>query len=364
MAHATAQTDWTPQDMYRAVRLRDTSAAGLFFVGVKTTGIFCRPGCAAKTPKEENCEFFKTAASAMQAGYRACKRCRPLIALAGVPEWASGLVRLLEEDPPRRITAADVRGLGVHPATASRYFRKNMGSTIQALSRARRVGAALAWVRTGSRVTSAAMKAGFESESGFRKAAAEIFGSAGRHDPGVPLVARWLSTPLGPMVAVASEVGLCLLEFLDRRMLETNFRSLRHRTGRPIVPGCSPFLDQIESELTEYFGGKRKRFGVSLHVAGTAFQEQVWNGLLKVPFGETCSYQELAVAIGRPSAVRAVAKANGDNRLGIVIPCHRVIGSDGSLTGYGGGVDRKARLLEIEGAWPKESGLFSGRTQA
>lgn len=347
--------------MYELVQARDTSAIGLFYLGVKTTGVFCRPGCPARTPNFENCEFFKTPAGAMQAGYRSCLRCKPLIGV-GVPEWAEKLAEILERDPPRLVTAAEIRALGVHPATASRFFKKHMGATIQALSRARRVGAALAWVRAGARTPSAAMRAGFESESGFRKAAAELFGDA-TSDGVEPLAARWLTTPLGPMVAVASDNGLGLLEFLDRRMLETNFRVLRERVGRPIAPASHPFLDQIERELAEYFEGRRRTFEVPLHRAGTPFQMKVWEGLSAIPYGVTCSYQELAKVIGQPTAVRAVAKANGDNRLAIVIPCHRVIGADGSLTGYGGGVDRKERLLAIESPSRWGGGLFQGTSR-
>ncbi len=348
--------------MYEAVRRRDASAAGLFYVAVKTTGIFCKPGCPARTPKPEHCEFFRSPGAAMQSGYRPCMRCKPLVGVGSVPAWASGLAAMLEEDPPRMITASDARKLGVHPATAARYFRKHMGATFQALSRARRVGSALAWVRRGGAVPSAAMRAGFESESGFRKAAAELFGGAGDLKDAAgsaeAMRARWLATPLGPMVAVASERGLALLEFLDRRMLETNLRSLRRRTGLPIVPGTNEHLTQIEAELAEYFAGARSTFGVRLHVAGSEFQEMVWRELCRIPYGQTRSYQQVAKAVGKASAVRAVARANGDNRLAIVIPCHRVIGADGSLTGYGGGVDRKQRLLEIEGAIPSGDGLF------
>jgi AraC family transcriptional regulator of adaptative response/methylated-DNA-[protein]-cysteine methyltransferase len=356
-----APSQMSEREMYDLVEKRDASAIGLFFLGVKTTGIFCRPGCPARTPNFENCEFFKTPAGAMQAGYRSCMRCKPLVGV-GVPDWAEKLAEILELDPPKLVTAAQIRALGVHPATASRFFKKHMGSTIQALSRARRVGAALAWVREGARVPSAAMRAGFESESGFRKAATELFGDSANGDV-EPLAARWLTTPMGPMVAVASDRGLCLLEFLDRRMLETNFRALRTRVGKPIAPGQNAFLDQIERELAEYFAGKRRDFDVPLHTAGTEFQSMVWQQLQKIPYGETCSYQQLARAIGKPSAVRAVARANGDNRLAIVIPCHRVIGADGSLTGYGGGVDRKERLLAIENPEAWGGGLFGSGSE-
>lgn len=341
--------------MYEAVRQRDASAAGLFFLAVTTTGIFCRPGCPAKTPHRENCEFFPTAAAAMQAGYRACMRCRPLLGIGQVPTWASQLAQRLESQPTTQLTAADARAAGIHPATAARYFKKHMGATFQALSRAGRIGVALATVRNGAGMQSAASRAGFESESGFRKAVGELFGST----PALaasqniqPLAARWLPTPLGPMLAVASDDGICLLEFIDRRMLATNINTLRTRLKRPIATAPSNHLDTLDRQLTEYFTGKRSQFNLPLHIAGTPFQESVWAQLLKIPAGQVRSYAQIAKAIGRPTAVRAVARANGDNRLAILIPCHRVIGSDGTLTGYGGGLDRKQRLLDIEGYQP------------
>ncbi len=340
--------------MYAAIRQRDGSVAGLFFVAVTTTGIFCRPGCPARTPNREHCEFFASAASAMQAGYRACKRCRPLLSTQTVPAWASELARMLEADPARELSADDARRAGAHPATAARYFKKHMGSTFQALSRASRIGMALVWLREGKSTASAAARAGFESESGFRKAVADLFGAtpqAAAEGNLRPLVARWINTPLGPMIAAASDSGICLLEFLDRRMLATNLRMLRRRTGRPIAPGPSPLLDTLEQQLAEFFQARRDRFEVPLHVAGTPFQELVWNELCRIPAGQTRSYAQLAAGIGRPTAVRAVARANGDNRIAILIPCHRVIGSDGTLVGYGGGLDRKRRLLEIESRW-------------
>jgi AraC family transcriptional regulator of adaptative response/methylated-DNA-[protein]-cysteine methyltransferase len=161
-----------------------------------------------------------------------------------------------------------------------------------------------------------------------------------------------METPLGPMIAVANSEAICLLEFADRRMLETQFETLKRRLGAAIVPGRNAVLQQLESELQEYMEGRRQGFDVPVRLAGTPFQETVWRALIAVPFGATTSYGALAKSIGQPTAVRAVANANGDNRLAILIPCHRVIGSDGSLTGYGGGLWRKRRLLD------HETGLF------
>jgi AraC family transcriptional regulator of adaptative response/methylated-DNA-[protein]-cysteine methyltransferase len=150
------------------------------------------------------------------------------------------------------------------------------------------------------------------------------------------------------MFACASKKGICLLEFTDRRMLETEFKDLRKRLNAVILPGENPHLDHVQSEMKEYFAGKRKTFTVPLDTPGTEFRQLVWRGLQDIPYGETRSYKQQAVALGNPKAVRAVASANGHNRITVIIPCHRVIGSDGSLTGYGGGLHRKKWLLDLE----------------
>ncbi len=150
------------------------------------------------------------------------------------------------------------------------------------------------------------------------------------------------------MFACASSQGLCLLEFTDRRMLETEFKDLRKRLNAVILPGENPHLKETETQIKEYFQGKRKSFSVALHTPGTDFQQSVWKVLQNIPYGETRSYLEQATALGNPKAVRAVASANGHNRIAIIIPCHRVIGSDGKLVGYGGGLHRKKWLLDLE----------------
>jgi len=191
--------------------------------------------------------------------------------------------------------------------------------------------------------------AGYESFSGFGAAFAGIFGkppsSAGAVEH---LVADWMETPLGPMVAVASDEGLCLLEFCDRRALEREVEWVRSHWKAVIVPGSNAPIKRIRAELAEYFEGARSRFQTPVVLRGSEFQVAVWRALLAIPPGETRSYAQIAKAVGRPGAVRAVGRANGDNRLAIIVPCHRVIRSDGTMCGYGGGIWRKKHLLEHE----------------
>lgn len=384
--------------MYDALVKRDASFDGLFFVGVKTTGIFCRPSCPAKKPHEKNVEFFPTVRDAMYAGYRACKRCRPLDIAGASPDWATRLMERVEAKPDGRMADSDLRDMDIDPATARRFFQSQFGMTFQGFQRARRLGRALAMIRAGESTTAAAIDNGFESSSGFRDAFARLFGCPPSQADDVNcLTARWIDTPIGAMLAIADDAQLVLLEFVDRRALETEINWLRRRFRATIVPGANAVLEQIEHELKAYFGlqahesevdqnrtapvrkrhddretsqenGTRRKtegleerrdsangvltaapaFEVPFPLVGTDFQTSVWRELLEIPLGETRSYSDIARAVGKPNAVRAVGTANGANRLAIVIPCHRVVRSDGSLCGYGGGRWRKEWLLDHE----------------
>ncbi len=157
-----------------------------------------------------------------------------------------------------------------------------------------------------------------------------------------------LDTPLGPMLSGATEKGLCILEFIDRRAFVTELKDLKRHLRATIEPGTNMVLKQVEKELNEYFEKKRKKFDVPLETPGTDFQNKVWEKLLDIPYGETRSYKQQSIAIGNLGAIRAVGTANGANRISIIVPCHRVIGEDGNLTGYGGGLKRKRWLLDFE----------------
>jgi AraC family transcriptional regulator, regulatory protein of adaptative response / methylated-DNA-[protein]-cysteine methyltransferase len=344
-------------DMDAAFRGRDASFDGLFFAAVTTTGIFCRPSCPARKPLPGNVRFYSTAAEALFAGYRPCERCRPLDSDAD-PEWLARLVARVEAEPGRRVRDGDLRAEGLEPATVRRRFQARFGMTFQAYQRARRLAAAFESIKSGGRIDDAVFDHGYESHSGFRDAFARLFGdppgrAAKGERPGGGgdfIRLAWIESPLGPLVAGAVDGGVCLLEFTDRRMLEAQADALRSRFGLPAAPAPHPLLDRLEEELGQYFAGRRKDFSLPVREPGTPFQERVWAVLREIPCGETRSYGQLAEAIGEPSAVRAVAQANGRNRIAILVPCHRVIGADGGLGGYGGGLWRKKRLLEIEGA--------------
>jgi AraC family transcriptional regulator of adaptative response/methylated-DNA-[protein]-cysteine methyltransferase len=337
------------QEMRRAFLGGDASYDGVFYTGVRTTGIFCRPSCRARKPRPENVEFFSTPREASFSGYRPCKRCRPLDADGRPPDWVGRLLERVDADPAFRIRAADLRAAGIDPARARRYFLKHYGMTFQAYCRARRLANAFHLIREGATVSEAASDAGFESESGFRSAFAQAFGTspgeAGKHDA---VALDWIASPVGPLIAGATAEGVCLLEFTDRRMLETQLATLRRRLGVPLIPGRNRWLDVLRKQLGEYFGGTRVAFDIPLVIRGTDFQESVWRALLTIPYGESWSYRDLARRIGNPTAVRAVGTANGMNRIAIVIPCHRVVNVDGRLGGYGGGVWRKQFLLDLE----------------
>jgi len=338
-------------EMVRAMLERDTAYEGVFFTAVKTTGIFCRPSCTARKPKPENVEFFAHADEAMSAGYRACLRCKPLDAAAIAPDWIQALLKAVDAEPDLRWTDALLLEQGIEPLKLRRWFKQHFGMTFHAYLRTRRLGIALGGIKDGSSIDNAAFDSGYESLSGFRDAFVKSFHiTPGRAALSEPLLFTRLTTPLGPMLAMAERRGLVLLEFLDRPALTKELEELQQRYGYTVAPGHNAHLQQIETELADYFAGKLTAFNVPLHMPGSAFAVRVWAELQKIPYGETRSYGGIATALGSPGASRAVGLANGQNRLAIVIPCHRVIGADGSLTGYGGGQPRKAFLLRLEKA--------------
>jgi AraC family transcriptional regulator of adaptative response/methylated-DNA-[protein]-cysteine methyltransferase len=221
--------------------------------------------------------------------------------------------------------------------------------TFQAYCRGRRLGKAFEQIRLGVDLDDVALGYGYDSHSGFRDAFARTFGKPpGRSRISDCIVTAWIESPLGPLLAGATSAGICLLEFTDRRMLDAQFATLRKRFVCAIIPGENEHIKQLKKELAQYFDGSRNAFTVSLDYPGTDFQQKVWNQLLRIPFGKIVSYEDIARRIGSPKAHRAVGHANGLNRIAIVIPCHRVVNKNGELGGYGGGLWRKRKLLDLE----------------
>jgi AraC family transcriptional regulator, regulatory protein of adaptative response / methylated-DNA-[protein]-cysteine methyltransferase len=340
---------FTDEVMYNAVVDSDSSFDGLFFLAVITTGIFCRPSCRARNPKKKNVEFFRSAKEALANGYRPCKICNPLEYPDQTPAEIRKLIDEVTADPSLNLKEQDLRDRGVEPDRVRRWFQKHHGLTFHTYQRMLRLNTAFKKIQNGETVTKAAFETGYDSLSGFQDSFKSVFGispSESRNNRIID-VSR-IETPLGPMIAGAIDEQLCLLEFTSRRMLESEFRDLSERLDAIPVQGKSRIFTELANQLDCYFDGTLKNFQIPLKTPGTEFQEKVWNQLQKIPYGETCSYLDQAKAIGKPKAVRAVANANGMNRIAIIIPCHRVIGTDGKLTGYGGGLWRKKYLLDLE----------------
>lgn len=337
-------------EFYQALIDNNSEYEGIFYVGVKTTGVFCRPTCPARKPKFENCEFFMTAKEALLASYRPCMRCRPLSHPNQVSDLISHFVEAVEAYPEKRWKAEDFKELYVDEATVRRQFKKRFGMTFVEYARSRRMGLAMQQIREGVAVIDAQLDSGYESSSGFRDAFSKIMGGSPKdfnkhHNI---LKATWLDTPLGPMLAVADDKSLFLLEFVDRRGLEREIERLRTKTKSAIIPGITDPISMVEQELKSYFDGSLKIFRTPVTPIGSPFQKLAWQHLCAIPYGETRSYLEQARAIEKHTAYRAVANANGANQFAIIIPCHRIINSNGELGGYGGGLARKRWLIDHE----------------
>ena len=340
-----------PETCYSAFFAQSPQTRGRLWVGVTSTGIFCRPGCPARQPKPENCRWFASVHDCIEQGFRACKRCRPL-----EPEGADPLVtrltRLLEEDPTRRWTEARIVALGIDPSTARRAFRRALGMTFLDLARLRRMQAGMGQLAQGRRVIDAQLEAGFDSGSGFRAAMSRLLGQPpevlAMAGPTALVQIDWINTELGPMIAVADNHRLHLLEFADRPALPRELNKLRQGVKGRIGLGRPAPIDQAADEITRYLSGEPMVFQTPLALHGPPFTRQVGGGVRQVPPGGALRCSELARRIERAQATRAVARANGANQIAIMIPCHRVIGADGSLTGYGGGLWRKERLIALE----------------
>ncbi|GLQ16562.1 bifunctional transcriptional activator/DNA repair enzyme AdaA [Maritalea porphyrae] len=335
--------------LYNALLNRDPSYDGRVYVGVSSTGIFCRLTCPARKPKRENCTFYDEIGTAIEAGYRPCKRCKPLAPEANGDPAIQTLTKALEADPSRRWSEADIVKFGLDPSTVRRAFKRQFGITFLEMARLSRMRDGFTTLADGGKVIEAQLDAGYASPGAFRTRFAKLLGiSPGKLKSDAILKADWIDTPLGAMIAVSDDNALHLLEFADRKALPNELKRLMKTVKGNIGVGQNTPTKQVKNELSDFFNGKSDQFNTPLVLHGSDFTKNVWNALQTIRAGHTKSYSQLAAQIGQPTATRAVARANGANQIAILIPCHRVIGADGSLTGYGGGLWRKQKLIELE----------------
>ncbi|WP_294006227.1 bifunctional transcriptional activator/DNA repair enzyme AdaA [Sphingomonas sp.] len=330
---------------WTAFELRDRSWDDRVIGAVTTTGIYCKPSCPARRPKREHVEFFLDGEAARGAGYRACLRCRP-DEVGRDREAVAKAAQLIEqaEEPPRLAELA--AAVGYAPHHFQRLFTRDMGVSPAAYARALRARRAEEHLQEDKPVTDAIYDAGYAAPSRFYADAKERLGmtpSAWR-DGGRGETIRWTiaDSALGPMLVAATHKGICRLSF-DEDQTELH-RRFPHAT---IIPDDGAMTSLVEGALSAVERPAAMP-NLPLDVAGTAFQEAVWQELRRIPAGETRSYADIAAAVGNPAAVRAAGSANGANNVAVLIPCHRVIRSNGALGGYAYGLERKRRLLEAE----------------
>jgi len=344
-----ADTAWA------AFMRRDRRWDGRVIGAVKTTGIYCKPSCPAKRPKRENVEFFATGDEARSAGYRPCMRCKP-DEVGRDREAVAKAVELIEaaEEAPSLAEVADA--VGYAPHHFQRIFTRDLGVSPAGYWRGLRAKRAADALAETEQVTEAIYEAGYSGPSRFYADAKERLGmtpSAWR-DGGRGETIRYVVTdsPLGPLLVAATPKGICRLTFdEDESALAYRF------PNATIVPDDGTISAWVEGAL-EAIEHPQSAPDLPIDVRGAAFPEAVWRELRRIPLGETRSYADIARAVGQPDAMRAVGTANGSNPVAVLVPCHRVIRSDGTLGGYAGGLDRKRKLLDTEGArWKEQASL-------
>lgn len=337
---------------WQAVVDRDTSADGQFVLAVRTTGIFCRPGCPARTPRRENVQFFESTDDALRAGYRPCKRCRPTGKSVGErqDDVVEAVRRRIESSPERLSLAQLAEEVGLSPWHLQRLFRERTGLSPAQYGRSLRSSRLRETLPDAASVTRALHDAGYDASSTFYEAAPKDIGMTPtqfrRGGTGQRIRYGIVETWLGYLLVAATDRGITSLQMGEsaeemRERLETTFPNAE------LVDDDPEFHATLESvaRLAEH---PSETASLPLDARGTAFQHRVWNALRQIPAGSTRTYSEVAEAIGSPKAVRAVAKACADNPIPLLVPCHRVIGKDGSLTGYRYGIPRKRALLDRE----------------
>ena len=267
----------TIETYYKALIEKNHHFVGIFFVAVKTTSVFCIASCRARKPKLENVVFYTTFKEALDNGYRPCKICKPTQNAHEAPEQVEKAIQLIKENPKEKIKDYKLRQLDISPEVVRRWFNKHYGMTFQDYQRMYRINNAFQELKKGKSATHTALDSGYESLSGFGYTFKKLVGKSPKDSThkNIVLISRF-TTPLGPMFVCATEKGICLLEFVDRRMLETEFKDLQRLLKANIISGENEHIKQAKKEITEYFEGTRKSFDVNIVTPGTEFQNSVW----------------------------------------------------------------------------------------
>lgn len=338
---------------WQAVVRRDTGFAGQFVFGVRSTGVYCRPGCPSRRPRRDRVVFFRESAEAERAGFRACRRCQPQNGVAGnrQQELVERVCRVIEENLEEPVTLSRLsRAVGVSPHHLQRTFKRALGVSPRQYADARRLAGLKSKLRGGQDVTGAMYDVGYGSSSRLYERAPGKLGMTPatyrRGGEGMEIGYAIVGSPLGRLLVARTERGICAVDVGESdRALE---RKLRREFPRAAVREDRNGLRSSVRTLLDHLEGKAPRLKLPLDVQGTAFQCRVWEELLKIPYGRTKTYGEVARAVGKPKAARAVGSACGRNPAPLVIPCHRVVRGTGALGGYGLGIERKKALLQKE----------------
>ncbi len=342
----------TDDARWRAVETRDPAADGQFVFAVKTTGIYCRPSCSSRQARRKNVQFYAGPVDAEDAGFRACKRCNPKkqAPLEQRAQLVAAACRMIEaaEEPPSLEALA--KNAGISRFYFHRLFKEVTGITPKAYAAAHRAARLRGELTGGASVTSAIFDAGYNAISRFYEESGRRLGMRATQfrDGGKDTMIKFAvgECTLGSILIAATTKGVCAIDFADEPEMLVN--QLQDRFPNAELVGGDPEFEALAASVIQYVETPRGSLDLPLDIRGTAFQEAVWEALRNIPTGDTASYAQIAVAIGRPKAVRAVAQACGANTIAVAIPCHRVIRTDGNLSGYRWGVERKQALLARE----------------
>ncbi|MDF3047131.1 MAG: cysteine methyltransferase [Candidatus Midichloriaceae bacterium] len=343
---------------YQAFLSRNPEYEGVFYVGVKTTKKFCRVTCPKRKPRFENCEFFESIEDATAALYKPCKYCCPIRTFSGPMDLVEAIIQKVDEDLEKEWVEIDFYELKTTSDIVRRQFKKRFGMTFVEYVKARKLGAMVEKLISSKTLKDAQGSIEYKSSNPLTDL---IRGKLGLEPtllkPKRVLHESWIRTRFGAMLAISNDKAIVFLGFIDRKDLELEIERIRLGMKAIIIPGVTKPMELLQKELDDYFKGSLKTFTTPINVTGSKLQKKIWNEVHKIPYGKITTYLEIANSIGKSKAVRAIASLIGKNPISIIVPCHRVVNSNGSLGGYNSGVVRKQRLLSLE---KRSEGYFEG----